>query len=87
MEASEEKFGEPEIDEESTKKFIEENPRLKRTLEAAKEPQQPSIEWDGIMEDVGLSGVVIRPVDEHKLWATKNLFANKSRVHVTVVKQ
>lgn len=47
----------------------------------------PSIEWDGIVEDIGLSGVIIRPVDEHKLWATKEMFPNKARVHVKVVRQ
>jgi hypothetical protein len=46
----------------------------------------PGIEWDGIVEDIGLTGVTIRPIDEHKIWATKEMFPLRARVHVKVEK-
>lgn len=65
------------------KKLVESIPDEKPAIRVA---VSDGVEWDGVVEDVGLTGVVIRPVDEHKLWATKTLFPNKTKVRVKVEK-
>ncbi len=62
------------------------NDLLVKAKQFLKQSEKPSIEWEGEVIDIGLSGVVFFVKDEQKLWATKRMFAPHTKVSVRVEK-
>jgi hypothetical protein len=51
-----------------------------------KEKTKSNIEFEANVVEIGLSGAVIRPIDEHKLWAAHKMFPVGTKVKIIMEK-